>query len=330
MRISIIGSKDFDSLEYHTADALKTLGHEVTQVDMSDIIHIKYLYNYWFSKFVPKYVEILFGKLSTIVIESKPDLVICTYRFIPSSAIKKIKSALPGVPTVQLNPDQLTTFEKQQIFYSGYDVYFTKDPFISNFMTQKAGLNAYYLPEAFNQRIHMKPLREKLSLENEINIDVLVFGSIYPYRANMVKQLINAGLNITMFGSNQNPDPELKKYFRDEWITGTRKSEVLVGSKLVFNNFHFAEINSVNCKFFEIAGCGGFQICDYKSTVDEYSIIDSKKFTFNNMSEGIDHIKYYLKKPELRIEMAETQRQHFLKHHTYDIRVQQMLDIIFK
>jgi len=328
MKISVLGNNGFDTLEYHTVDALRHLGHEVQLIDMPDFIPLKYLYNYWFSKFIPKYVDILFKKLASKVIEFKPDMVIGTYRFIPSSCIQKLKTELLGIPIVQLNPDQLTTFEKQQIFYSPYDFYFTKDPYILNFMRNKASLNAYYLPEAFNPRVHKTPAKERTILEEEINVDVLVFGSIYPYRASMVKGLINAGIEVAMFGSNQNPDKELKRFFRNEWITGDRKSEVLVGSKIIFNNFHYAEIESVNCKFFEIAGAGGFQICDFKPTIAEYSCISPNRFTFNRIEEAIEHIKYYLKVPAERYDIANRQREHFLDHHTYDIRVQQMLDIV--
>jgi len=330
MKISVLGNNGFDTLEYHTVDALRHLGHEVQLVDMGDFIPMKYLYNYWFSKFIPKYADILFARLASKVIDSRPDLVICTYRFIPNSCIEKIKNELKNIPIVQLNPDQLTTFEKQQIFYSPYDFYFTKDPYIFKFMKHKASLNVHYLPEAFNPRVHKAPERERSILESEIGIDVLVFGSIYPYRANMVKGLVKAGIDVAMFGSNQNPDPVLKRYFRNEWITGDRKSEVLVGSKIVFNNFHYAEIESVNCKFFEIAGTGGFQLCDFKPTIASYSCISPDRFTFNKIEEAVEHIRYYLKHPTERYTLADQQRTHFLENHTYDIRVQQMLDIILR
>ncbi len=330
MKISVLGNNGFDTLEYHTVDALRHLGHEVQLIDMSDFIPIKYLYNYWFSKFIPKYANVLFGKLASKVIDFKPDLVIGTYRFVPSSCIAKIKRELKNVPVVQLNPDQLTAFEKQQMFYAPYDFYFTKDPYIFNFMRHKASLNAFYLPEAFNQRVHKMPETDRQILEEKVDIDVVVFGSIYPYRAELVKAVIKAGIKVTMFGNNLNSDPLLKNSFRNEWITGDRKNEILVGSKVVFNNFHFAEIDSVNCKFFEISGIGGFQICDFKPIIAEYSAISPDRFTFNTIGDAVEKINFYLENPVQRYEMAEQQRKHFLTHHTYDIRVQQMLDIISK
>lgn len=40
MKVAIIGSKDFDSLEYHIHDSLSFLGHDVFHVDIKDVINI--------------------------------------------------------------------------------------------------------------------------------------------------------------------------------------------------------------------------------------------------------------------------------------------------
>lgn len=330
MKITLFGSKDFDSLEYHLNDSFRFLGNDVTHIDITDIISIPYKYNYFATKFLKKYDEYLFRKVAIKIIESDPELVVCTYRFINPICIKLIKKALPGVKVVHVNPDALTTFENQQIFASPYDAYFTKDPFIVDFMKNKMGLNTFYLPEAFNPRAHKMPTIDRTELENKIGIDVVAFGTMYPYRANMVGQLLNAGIDVSLFGTPdvRFPRPEIISNFRDEFITGSRKAEVLLGSKIVFNNFHYAEIQSANVKFFEISGIGGFQICDYKPTLEEYSCIDVDKFTYKTIGEAIDLIRFYLDKPELRYKMADQQREHFLEHHTYEHRINQLLECI--
>jgi spore maturation protein CgeB len=237
---------------------------------------------------------------------------------------------MPNVMVVHINPDTLTTLEYQQIFASPYDAFFTKDSFMVDFMKNKMGLNTFYLPEAFNPRVHKRPDIDRAELEKKINIDVVVFGTMYPYRANMVEQLLNAEIDVTLFGT---PDrrfgkPEIEKNFRNEFITGERKATILYGSKIVFNNFHYAEIQSANVKFFEIAGIGGFQICDFRPVLEEYSAIPIEQFTYNNIGDAIDLIKYYLERPVLRHELAIKQYNHFLVNHTYEHRVNQLLDCI--
>ena len=189
MKITIIGSKGFDTLEYHFSDSFKFLGHEVDIIDITDILPLKYKYNYLLLKYFSHIDDFIFDKIANKVIESKPDLIIGTYRFINPKCIKILKKTLSNIPVIHINPDALTSFERQQIFASPYDYYFTKDPYIVNFMTNKMNLNCHLLPEAFNPRVHKKIQEKKEIVESRINIDVMAFGSMYPYRYKMIKKL---------------------------------------------------------------------------------------------------------------------------------------------
>jgi spore maturation protein CgeB len=330
MKITLFGSKDFDSLEYHLNDSFTFIGHTVNHIDIKDVIAIPYKYNYFAAKFLKFYDEYLFKKVAKLIIDSEPELIVCTYRFIHPICIKLIKEALPAVQVVHVNPDALTTFEYQQIFASAYDAYFTKDRFIVDFMKNKMGLPTFYLPEAFNPRVHKMPSGDRKTYEKNINIDVVAFGTMYPYRANMMEKLLKTGIDLTLFGT---PDRRFAKHdisskFQNEYITGNRKAEVLYGAKIVFNNFHYAEVESANVKFFEIAGIGGFQICDYKTVLQEYSKINVEKFTYKSIGEAIDLVQYYLDKPNIRHELALEQYNHFLLNHTYEHRINQMLQFL--
>ncbi len=331
MKVTIFGSKNFDSLEYHLSDSYSFLGHNVFHLDIIDLVPIPYKYNYFASKFLPGYDDFLFKKAANLIIDSNPDLIICTYRFINPICIKIIKGNLPNAKVIHINPDQLTTLEYQQIFLSNYDAYFTKDHYMCDFMKNKLDLNVFYLPEAFNYRIH-KPLDiNRFTLEEITDIDVIAFGTIYPYRSKMLSELIKKGVNISIYGTSDKRFScyEIQSNFKNEFITGKRKAELLLGSKIVFNNFHFAEIESVNVKFFEISGIGGFQICDYKPVMKEYTNIDLSKFTFKNINEAYDLIKYYLNKPSLRHQLAQEQREYFLENHTYEHRINKIFELIF-
>lgn len=330
MKIALLGSKDFDSLEYHLNDSLKVLGHEVFHIDISDIINIPFAYNYWARKLFPKYDKILFDKILKKIKDFDADLFIGTYRFIHPDVVKTLKKDKPSIITVQINPDQLTTLEHQQIFASDYDFYFTKDRFMLDFMKNKMNLNAFYLPEAFNPRVHKPVGEDRRILEERVGIDVVAFGTMYPYRAKLISELIKSGVNMTLFGvpDKRFPRPEIEGNFRNEYITGSRKAEVLTGSKIVLNNFHFAEIESANVKFFEIGGIGAFQICDYKPVLQEYTSIDVERFTYKSYKEAVELINFYLQNEALRYSIAESQRAYFLEHHTYEKRMTEMFNII--
>lgn len=331
MKIAIIGSKDFDSLEYHLNDTLETMGHEIFHVDLNDVIPVNIRYNQLLRLLSKKYDDYIFNKIANKVIESKPDLVIAVYRFIHPNCIKTIKSNLKNVKVIHINPDAITTFDLQQIFASEYDAWYTKDPFIVDFMKNKMKLNTFYFPEALNPKVHKPYEGDRVDTEKKVDIDVVSFGNMYPYRQKMLEEIIKSGVNLSIFGVHNKRffNPLIKENFRNEFITGDRKAEIITGSKIVFNNFHYAEIESVNVKFFEINGIGGFQLCDYKKVLEEYSPIDPEKYSYKSIDEAIEKIKYYLEHPQERYEIANLQCEHFHENHTYEVRLNEVLNYFF-
>tara|TARA_R100000306_G_scaffold140_1_gene285 strand:+ start:3898 stop:4875 length:978 start_codon:yes stop_codon:yes gene_type:complete len=323
MKIAIIGAENFDSLEFHLHDELSHQEHTVRIFDYNHIL--PKMVDYGLSQYSMKYVERKNKKLLAEVLTLKPDLVIVVYRHIHPFVVKEIKNK--GIKIIHINPDALTTFQNQQLFVESYDAYFTKDPYIVRFMGEKLQLNAFLYQEAFNPRVHKKPKGDLMKLEEEVNIDVLCFGNLYPYRNRMLRLLKGNGIDLKTFGRKAKFfDPYLNSNFQNRGIYGEEKSKILNGSKIVFNNFHYAEIESVNNKFFEINGAGAFQICDYKPILHELLPIDPKKVSFNTIEEAVNLIKHYLNEPEERLEIREVIQEHFLKTFTYS----QMLKEIFR
>lgn len=329
MRVVIVGSKAFDSLEYHLCDSLGELKHVVSILDVTDVAPVSSKINYWASRFSESYDLTMGQLLADKVVEMGPDLVLVVYRNLHPVLVERIKKQLPGIVVAQINPDALSNLEKQQIIASDFDHYFSKEPYIVDFLRDKAGLRAHYLPEGFNPRVHQKPPVEKAVAEWLANIDVLVFGNLYAYCARMIEQLMRAGVNVAVYGTE---GPYLRSVvrsvFRRQYLVGAEKNRLLYGAKIVFNNFHYAEITSVNQKYFEINGIGAFQLCDYKPTVNEYSRVPAEQVTYRTTGEAIDKIRYYLAHANERHELAAQQQRHFLEHHTVDRRVEELLRIV--
>ncbi|MBD2751380.1 CgeB family protein [Spirosoma validum] len=326
MRVVIVGSKAFDSLEYHLSDSFQALGHVASILDVTDVTPVSSKINYWASRFCESYDRSVSQRLADRIIRLQPDLVLVVYRHLHPILVEIVKAKLPGTPVVQINPDALSNLEKQQIIAADFDHYFSKDPYIVNFLRDKAGLNSHYLPEGFNPRIHQKPPVEKYVAEWLTNIDVLVFGNVYAYRARMLEQLVRAGINVAVYGTEgQYLRPVVRSAFRHQYLVGAEKNRLLYGAKIVFNNFHYAEVTSVNQKYFEINGIGAFQLCDYKPTIEEYSGVAAEQVTYQTMNEAIDKVRYYLAHAKERHELAAKQQDHFQRNHTFDQRVEELL-----
>ena len=329
MNIIVVGSQAIDSLERHLCDSFRALGHRTTLIDVAGQWPFSSKINYWMSRFVECYDRSVCRNLADDILKLEPELVVVVYRYMHPVLVERLKKYRPDVPVVQINPDALSNFEKQQIIAADFDYYFSKEPYIVDTLRHKGGLNAHYLPEGFNPRVHQKPPVEKAVAEWLTDIDVLVFGNMYAYRSRMIEQLMRAGVRVSVYG-RQGPyvSPSVNAIFHQQYLVGSEKNRLLYGAKIVFNNFHYAEVSSVNQKYFEINGIGAFQLCDYKTTVDDYTGVPAEQVTYRTMDDAIDKIRYYLARPTKRYELAERQYTHFQQHHTFDRRVSQLLETV--
>ena len=336
MKIAIIGSKGKDSLESNLQDAFQYAGHEAKVFDIYDLKRfsikrlksVTYTLDKIFRTYSDSYDRKLFETLFGYVKEYSPDLVICVYRFIHPSFVDRCKAE--GAKVIHVNPDALTTFEYQQVFASDYDAWFTKDPYIVSFMCGNMHLNVFQYNEAFNARGHKKPEMAKAECEREVGIDVMTYGTMYPYRCRMLKAVADSGIDLKIYGTipHRFYNHDLDDCYQNKYITGEEKAQLLFGAKIVFNQMHYAEIESVNNRFFEVNGSGAFQLSDYRPILHDLLPVDPKLVSFNSIDEGIDKIKYYLNHDKERYEIADAVYQHFITHYTYDHLIKFILNTI--
>ena len=337
MRIAIIGSKNQDSLEMNLQDAFIYAGHEAMVFDIYDFkrFSLKKLkkVSYTLDKILRTYSDVydraLFESLYKHVRGYSPDLVVCVYRFIHPYFVSQCKKS--GVKVIHVNPDQMTTLEYQQVFASDYDVWFSKDSYMVRFMQDNMRLNAILYHEAFNVRNHKKPTMEKSECEKQTGIDVMTYGTMYPYRCRMLKALVDSGIDLKIYGliPHRFYNHDLDAFFQNRYIVGEEKSKLLYGSKIVFNQMHYAEIESVNNRFFEVNGSGAFQLSDYRPILHELLPVDPELVSFRSIDEGIDKVLYYLHHTEERYEIAGKIYRHFVNNYTYDHLVRFILEKTF-
>ena len=314
MRIAIIGAINFDSLEFHIHDELSFLGHDCKIFDFDNFFPPKV--EWGFTLAFESYAVFKNKILLRNVLQFNPELVIVTYRNIHPFVVKEIKNN--RIKIISLNPDALTQFQSQQLFVEPYDVYFSKDPYTVRFLKDNLKFNVFLYHEAFNSRFITNEINDYKRLEMELGIDVLSFGTFYPYRNRFLSLLKQKGVNLTLYGTKAKYfDSSLDNNLIKKKIYGDEKIKILNGSKIVFNNFHYAEIESVNNKFFEIFGYGAFQICDYRPILNEILPIDPRLVSFKNFDEAEKLIFHYLNNPEKRYEIRKMVSNHFKEFYSY-------------
>lgn len=333
MRIALIGGYREDNLEYHFKDTLDRMGH-VTEIFnlrkkffllRNNQLHLALHGAFRLSSALE---SSLYTSLAKNILAWEPDIVFGIDRQIHFSCINYIKEEKPGIMAISINPDALINFGRGYLFASRYDHFFSKDPYIVRFMKAKLDLNAHFLPECFNPYYHKKPDMDKATAEERADIDVLVMGTIYAYRALFLEKLFSAGIKLSIFGNKTRYFGSGKwlDHFSGEYLIGARKSELFYGARIVLNNMHYAEIESVNCKFFEIMGCGGFQLCDHKPGIETLGTPGKEFATFSCVAEAIEKIRYFLTHHEERRQIALAGHKKAMSEFTYEKRI----DTIFR
>jgi len=335
MKVAIIGSPAPDSMESNFKEALEHRGDECRIFDIYDSRWFKVgALKKWTTKadellraYSDGYDRRVFRRVGNAVCAFAPELVICFYRFIHPSMVARLKTDLQ-CPVIHVNPDAITTFQYQQVFAADYDVWFTKDRFIRDFMCDKMKLNAKLYTEAFNARLHKVPDMSKEQCEQEVGIDVMTYGTMYPYRCRMIKRVMEAGIDVKLFGVRPGRfyDHALDKAFTGKYLVGEEKARVLYGAKIVFNQMHYAEIEGVNERFVEANGMGAFQLCDYKPVLQDLLPVAPELVSFRTIDEGIEKLRHYLQHPQERYDIAARVQRHFAEHYTYDHLIRHILN----
>ncbi|MDE6024656.1 MAG: glycosyltransferase [Lachnospiraceae bacterium] len=86
--------------------------------------------------------------------------------------------------------------------------------------------------------------------------------------------------------------------------------------------------SGMTLRIFEIMSAGGFVIANYQSEIPEYFTLGKDVVVYESIPDLLNKIDYYLKHDDERMDIAANGQKKVLEHHTYDIRVKQMLDMV--
>lgn len=86
--------------------------------------------------------------------------------------------------------------------------------------------------------------------------------------------------------------------------------------------------SGMTLRLFEIMCAGGFVIANYQTEIPDYFTIDKDVVVYESIPDLLNKIDYYLTHDDERMEIAANGQKKVLEHHTYDIRVRQMLDMV--
>jgi spore maturation protein CgeB len=330
MRILISGRIYPDSFARNTATAAESMGHVVATVDPSPhrwrLGYAGSILADYLAKALPAFERSRQRSLLRTVQAFQPDLVLITHASLHPEIIGQLRKTSVAKVAAWF-PDHLANLGRQYLLASDLDAFFFKDPYMVDTFRAKLGLNAFYLPEACNPQWHR---RVELSDADrrKYGCDLTTASNMYYYRAGLLEMFADYDTKIWGAGYPFWLRSPLRDFYPAVYVAELEKSKAFNAAKIVLNTMHFAEIEGVNCRLFEAAGCGAFQIAEWKPGLAELFEPENEVVTFRSREELRDKVDYYLAHPEERRAISGRAYARAHREHTYEIRLRRMFETL--
>lgn len=248
------------------------------------------------------------------------------------SLLQRLRRA--GVRTAMWFVEDHAIFQYWRAYAPLYDVFavIQKQPFLD--MLAEAGqANALYLPMAAQPDFH-KPVALSPEEQREYGADIGFLGAGYPNRRLAFRPLL--GRNFKIWGSDWEGENLLASHVqRGGARIGEEESVKIYNATKVNLNLHsslqttelVSQGDFVNPRTFELAAMNAFQLVDHRSLLADLFAPDELA-TFSTIEEFYAKLDYFLAHPEARSAYAAKARQRVLREHTYQQRMQRLLDFM--
>jgi spore maturation protein CgeB len=239
--------------------------------------------------------------------------------------VAKMRSVTQA-PIVCWCQDPLIALGRQFMLGAGYDTVFVKDRHMQDVFSRMIRSTTFrYLPEACNPRVHRTVELSAAELAT-YGCDVMIAGTLYYYRQEILRQI--SGVDLRVWGSR--PGwllDRLSGRFQGREVVMAEKAKALRAARICLNTLNFSEVNALNCRAFEIAGCGGFQLMSSAPVVSEHFEPGVELVTFDSAEELVEQIHHYLRNPQLAAEIARRGQLRAHRDHTYESRLREILTV---
>lgn len=327
----VIGSVcSADSHEWHVMDALEHMGVPAVFFQARLALGTTRTLNLAINKLASTFLrepELLYERrLLSEVSRFQPTLVLVIQGSqVSPKTVAKMRTVTEA-PIVCWCQDPLIALGRQFMLGAGYDTVFVKDRHMQDVFSRMIRSTTFrYLPEACNPRVHRSV---ELSAEDRVNYgcEIMIAGTLYYYRQEVLRQI--SGFDLRVWGSRpgwllyrlsgRHPGRE---------VVMAEKAKAMRAARICLNTLNFSEVNALNCRAFEIAGCGGFQLMSSMPVVAEHFEPGVELVMFDSVEEMVEQIHYYLRNPQLAADIARRGQLRAHRDHTYESRLREILKV---
>ncbi len=112
--------------------------------------------------------------------------------------------------------------------------------------------------------------------------------------------------------------------------TLTEMPKVFQASRINLNMTMRPIETGLSQRIWDVLACGGFLLTNYQAEIPDYFEIGKDLETYESMEELEEKVRYYLSHEEERMEIAISGYEKVAAHHSYEMRLAQMIKILTK
>jgi len=254
----------------------------------------------------------------------QPDvLYILDIGFISPSFLKEIRKY------VKIIVGQIACPLPPNNYFKSYDLILSSLPhYVEKF--RKMGIKSEYLKLAFEPSILKRVSKSKKQY------DVTHIGGYGPIHneRNEISEKVAQKIKIDFWGYGienlKKGSPILKNYYGESW--GIDMYNILYNSKITLTK-HITKVAgnyANNARLYEATGCGTLLLVDKKDNLNEIFEVGREVVAYKNSEDLINKIKYYLTHESEREKIAKAGQARTLREHTYEKRINELLNILEK
>jgi hypothetical protein len=312
IKILYIGSLNPNSNSLRRFNTLRSLGHDVSGIDIEPFIYKGPFVKFHHHLNVGPGVNALNRKVWETVAASKPALLyIDNKSFLQPRTLKKIRHQFSGIRIINVITDDPTgkykyAWRLSLKTASFMDVHFVQRMVNVSELKQYGARRVEICHRSFDPSFHRRLSSEDMG-EEYFKTDVGFIGTYESDREEFVAYLIQNGIRVTVVGDGwpQGKYWELiRPHYKGPSVYGDPYIRHINGMKIALHFLRHVNRDEQDSRTFEIPACGTFMLAERSELHEQLFKEDEEAVFFESKEELLDKTVYYLQEEAKRKQIA--------------------------
>lgn len=326
MRVGVVGPVGLDRSAENVGDALREMGHRVTQLGPAGPSP-RHRYTARLDSMARSafhaYDERAQRSIANAALDAECEVVISLDARLLPGAVSRMRKG--GVRVAFWFPDHVGNMGRQLMFLAPYHALFFKEPHLVDRLRANLDLPVYYLPQACNPRWH----RPQVPAATEPYI--VTASSQYPSRVRLLERLIEKGIPLRLYGGEFPRwlgQSIARESHSGRYLVREDKARVFRSAAGVLNTMHPAEVHGVNLRLFEATGSGGAVLTEYRSSVPDLFDVGQEVMIYRDFDELVHQASELLADASRARQLGDAAAARAHRDHTYERRLSRILETV--